>query len=269
MKIKKILIILTTFISIVAACLPLYGCQSYEQKITILHAGGSLYGLTYLNSQEAFDYYYNKGYRYFEYDLKLSSDGKVIGTHYWEHLNIQNPSAIPYEEFLNLKLAHNLTPVNEEWLAKTIKKFPDVKIIVDAKMDEDESDAAVLKRIEKLEDLYNIDLSSNIIPEIFSKEMWEMVKEKTSFDKYIFSHYKVYYTSQQIIEYFSDQKFWAVAISINADAYFVKGIPEIKATGKKLLVFSPTTKTEADFSLEQLSADMLYLDNPNILTDKQ
>ena len=46
-----------------------------KEVIAILHAGGELDGNTYLNCQEAFYEYYEQGYRYFEYDFKLSSDG--------------------------------------------------------------------------------------------------------------------------------------------------------------------------------------------------
>ena len=37
---------------------------------------------------EMFEYYYNMGYRYFEYDLRLSSDGRIIATHAWEHIAV-------------------------------------------------------------------------------------------------------------------------------------------------------------------------------------
>ena len=53
----------------------------------ILHAGGGLDGMRLLNCQEAFAVYYEMGYRYFEYDFKLSAEGKLIATHSWEHLD--------------------------------------------------------------------------------------------------------------------------------------------------------------------------------------
>jgi glycerophosphoryl diester phosphodiesterase len=242
----------------------LYGCNPHKNTV-ILHAGGGVNNLRYLNSQETFDTYYNQGYRYFEYDLKLSSDGRLIGTHSWENLSTQYPSSITYQEFTQLKLSNGYTPVNEEWLVNTIKKHKDIRIIVDAKMNTTEGDAKVLERIEQLETLYNFNLSSNIIPEVFSKEMWELIKDSTSFDKYIFSHYKVYYTVDQIIEYFGNNKlFWAVAIPTYCDSDFASQIEELKEIGKKILVFTPTTEPELEKAFN-LGADMVYLDDPQLL----
>ena len=47
----------------------------------------------------------------------------------------------------------------------------------------------VLERLEELASIYNVDISQNIIPEIFSKEMWDIVKESLQYQQYIFSHY--------------------------------------------------------------------------------
>ena len=70
-----------------------------EDELTvILHAGGGYGELTYLNAQETFEYYYNMGYRYFEYDLRLSSDGGIIATHAWEHIAVAVSNDITYEE---------------------------------------------------------------------------------------------------------------------------------------------------------------------------
>ena len=43
-----------------------------DELIVFLHAGGSDNGMTHLNAHETFLEYYSQGYRYFEYDLKLS-----------------------------------------------------------------------------------------------------------------------------------------------------------------------------------------------------
>ena len=190
-KIKKSVLIslILMFILLITGCKqisdPIDDKKDIENELIVfLHAGGSYDELTHLNAQETFEYYYNQGYRYFEYDLKLSSDGKIISTHDWEHLDVYNPT-ITYEEFKTLKLSNGFTPANEEWIIETIKKYPDVIFIIDAKMNTTEGDAAVLTRLEELESIYNLDISKNIIPEVFSIEMWKIVKKETSFDKYL------------------------------------------------------------------------------------
>lgn len=230
-----------------------------EELTVILHAGGSMDGMTHLNAQETFEYYYDLGYRYFEYDLRLSSDGRIIATHAWEHLSVKNPKEITYEEFKALRLENGYTPANEEWLMETIKNHPDVNIVIDAKMDSTEGDAAVLSRLEELEGIYGIDISPNIIPEVFSKEMWDIVKESTTFDRYFFSHYKVYYTVDMMLDYFGDDpRIWGFALSTHTDGDIRSQLYRVKET-KKIFVFTPTSE-EGVLDAAAMGADGVYLD---------
>lgn len=233
-----------------------------EELTVFLHAGGGMDGLTHLNAQETFEYYYAKGYRYFEYDLRLSSDGRVIATHAWEHLDVSDTD-ITYAEFKELKLSNGFTPANEQWLMETVMSHPDVKIIVDAKMDSDEGDAAVLERLEALEVIYGCDISANIIPEVFSIEMWNRVKDTTSFDKYLFSHYKVYYTVDMMLGYFSDERIWGVALPTYTDGDIRSQLYRLKET-KKIFVFTPITEEEV-YDAIKMGADGVYLNFTEIL----
>ena len=232
--------------------------KSPEELIVILHAGGGADGLTYLNAQETFEHYYELGYRYFEYDLKLSADGRIIGTHANEHLDMKDVQNITYEEFKTLKLENGYTPVNEEWLIDTIRNHPDVSFVIDAKMDSTEGDAAVLKRLEELEGIFNIDISPNIVPEIFSKQMWDIAKETTRFDRYLFSHYKVYYTVDMMLKYFSDERIWGFALPTYTDGDIRSQLYRVKET-KKIFVFTPHNMAEI-YDAASMGADGVYLD---------
>ena len=234
-----------------------------SELIVFLHAGGSVGDITHLNAQETFAYYYKLGYRYFEYDLRLSSEGRLIASHAGEHLGEVDLDNITYEEFKDLRLENGYTPANEEWIMETLMAYPDVRIIVDAKMDSTEGDAAVLKRLEDLEAIYGYDISENIIPEIFSVEMWDIVKETTTFDKYLFSHYKVYYTVSMILEYFSDSRIWGVSIPIYADSDFRSQIYRLKET-KLLFVFTPLTAEDV-LDAATMGADGVYLDSIDLI----
>lgn len=234
-----------------------------DEFIVILHAGGGYGDLTHLNAQETFEYYYDMGYRYFEYDLRLSSDGRIIATHAWEHIDVSNSDNITYEEFKQIRLDNGFTPANEEWLIETIINYPDVRFVIDAKMDTTEGDSAVLARIEALESIYNVDISQNIIPEIFSKEMWDIVKEQTSFERYLFSHYKVYYTVNEMMQYFSDQRIWGFAFPTYTDNDIRSMIPKIKET-KLILVFTPTSKEDV-VDAKEMGANGVYLDFISLL----
>jgi glycerophosphoryl diester phosphodiesterase len=240
------------------------GDKAPTSPIIILHAGGGVNGLRYLNAQETFEGYYQQGYRYFEYDLKLSTDGKLIASHAGEHLGHNSPENLTYHDFTELKLSNGYTPANEEWLVQTMISYPDVKIVVDAKMPDTAGDVAVLQRIEALENIYHHDFSANVIPEVFSKEMWDALKETTSFDRYLFSHYKVYYSIDSMLEYFNDERIWGIALPMWSDNYIRSNIYRLKEAGKQIMIFTPSSKEEAAEAFS-LGADGIYVDTPNIV----
>jgi hypothetical protein len=124
-------------------------------------------------------------------------------------------------------------------------------------MDSTEGDAAVLARLEELEGIYGIDISPNIIPEVFSKEMWDIVKETTTFDRYLFSHYKVYYTVDTMLEYFSDERIWGFALPMYKDGEIRSQLYKAKEK-KQIFVFTP--QNEEDVLDAAMGADGVYLD---------
>ena len=49
----------------------------------IAHAGGAIDGLICVNSIEGVELAYSNGYKMFEVDLLITSNGKLIGSHGW------------------------------------------------------------------------------------------------------------------------------------------------------------------------------------------
>lgn len=235
-----------------------------KEMTIILHAGGELNGKRLLNCQEAFYYYYELGYRYFEYDLKLSGDGKLIATHSWEHL-YDGYDGISYEDFLSLKLDGGYTPANEDWLIEILKKYPDITIIVDAKMETTILDAAVIKRFNELQSIHNIDLSDRIISEIFSIEMWEELKDEVSFNQFLFSRYKEYYSISEVVKSFPVGKFIGIALPYtNLDGYYIDNIPYLQELGYRIFMFSIYSDSDVS-GARDLGADTVYIDNLDMI----
>ena len=231
-----------------------------ECLTVILHAGGELDGMRLLNCQEAFYVYYEKGYRIFEYDLKLSSDGKLIGTHSWEHLT-GGYDGMSYDAFLSLRLEGGYTPVNEDWLIETLKQYPDVTVIVDAKMEDTLQDAEVIKRLHRLQDEREIDLSDRIIPEVFSVEMWEAIRTETAFNNHLFSRYKEYYSMDTVVESFPLEKFIGIALPYDyLDGYYQRNIAYLQEIGYRIFMFG-INNTEDILGAVELGADTVYIDD--------
>lgn len=254
--------------TLLAASLALASCGGGETTscTVILHAGGGADGLRYLNAQETFYTYYDLGYRVFEYDLKLSSDGRLIGTHSGENLS-GFYDGMDYQSFLSLRLSNGMTPVNEEWLVNMMMTHPDVTVVVDAKMDDTRGDADVLVRIEALEEIYGADFSSNIVPEVFTEEMWDILKEETTFDRYFFSHYKKWYSNPQIKDKFlGEEKIAAVCMGSSGEDYTLGYSKEILKQGKDVFIFFASDGEVLDF-LSRYTVTGVYVDDPSVLTN--
>lgn len=235
-----------------------------SELTAIMHAGGELEGKKLLNCQEAFYIYYDMGYRYFEYDLKLSSDGKLIGTHSWEHLT-GGYDGMAYQDFLSLRLDGGYTPVNEDWLVAMLKAYPDVTVIVDAKMETTLQDAQVIIRLNELQTIHNIDLSDRIISEIFSIEMWQALDGEVTFNRFLFSRYKEYYDIATVVESFPREKFIGIALPYNyLDGYYKENIPYFQQLGYRIFMFGINSAEDVTGALE-IGADTVYIDSNNML----
>ncbi len=262
---KKIIPVILMLLTLLCSCDVQTGGKSQKPLDAILHAGGGKDGVTYLNATEPFYEYYAAGYRYFEYDLMLSSDGRIIGAHEDVYFSAEELRALGYEQFKELRLPGGYTPVNEEWLIETVMSYPDVRIVVDAKMSSLSEDAAVLCRIAELEKIYGLDISDNFIPEVFGIEMWEILKEKTDFSSYFYSQYKVYYTVDTILEYFGDEeRITGICFPDYVDGDIRAGFSRLKEAGKKIYIFTCDSAAEADY-IREIGADGAYVDFPSVL----
>jgi hypothetical protein len=114
--------------------------ENYEQykKDTsryIAHAGGKIDGHIYTNCKEALDLSYKKGFRFFELDIGLTSDGEYIALHDWsswaDMTNYKGEYPVSEKEFLNQKLLTAFTPMNMDSINKWFCLHPDAFLITD------------------------------------------------------------------------------------------------------------------------------------------
>ena len=77
-------------------------CKSEGQNSPyryIAHGGGAIDGFIYVNSIEGMELAYSNGYKMFEVDLLITSDGKLIGSHDWSDWRSQTKTNIDHPDF--------------------------------------------------------------------------------------------------------------------------------------------------------------------------
>ena len=176
---------------------------SLEDYFTIAHAGGGMKNskgtfLRYLNCEESFYNYYENGTRMFEYDLVFTLDGNLVGTHKFEYLKGYSfDKRISYEDYIETKIAGEFTGITSSRILQLIENYPDAKFILDTK---EKYEMGVYKEFIKQANEKNINISKNVIPLVTSREMLEEIEKTYQFDEYMFSVYKNFENTKEILK---------------------------------------------------------------------
>ncbi len=159
---------------------------------TIAHGLGGLDGKNYLNSKEAFEYWYDKGQRFFEADICFTSDKRPIVSHF--NFNVT------YDEFMSSK-KEGYTPLDLQDILQLINQYDDVVVDLDVLgvyygpyETYDKNYEAFFKEFD--ETLLTIDGSKNLynrlILEILPNNkttMFLLAKQYCSFENFLYAEY--------------------------------------------------------------------------------
>ena len=101
----------------------------------IAHAGGEIDGNRYTNSKESLDLNYDRGFRLFELDIILTSDGKFVAAHDWKYwakiINYIGEIPVSQEQFLSQKIYGKYTPLDMDSINEWFKIHPDAILVTD------------------------------------------------------------------------------------------------------------------------------------------
>ncbi|WP_240420521.1 phosphatidylinositol-specific phospholipase C/glycerophosphodiester phosphodiesterase family protein [Paenibacillus periandrae] len=204
----------------------------------IAHALGGIDGVDYTNSLEAFQTNYDKGQRLFEVDFSITKDGLLAARHDWMgYLATKFEQDIPankleepltLKEFKSYKILENYTPLSFADVARLSKKYPDVYFITDTK----ETDPELVKQqFTVIRDTANrIDptILDRFIPEIYSPEMLDIVRDIIPFKHVIFSLYLTSMEPAEVVQYVKEHDVHVVAMpEERATKSFIKDLNDI------------------------------------------
>ncbi len=176
---------------------------SWVQKSRyICHALGAIDDYSYTNSKEAFLLNYEKGYRIFEIDLKMTSDDKLVLFHSWRNKDIKkllgikrekdkNKEPLSSEEFLNAKIYGSYTTMSFDDFTKMIKDYPDCYIVLDGKYGVEDKEE-IPKEYEKIYDTImqnSPEMIDHFIPQIYFEDMLDMIMDVYSWNSIIYTWY--------------------------------------------------------------------------------
>lgn len=207
------MIVLISFIA--ASAFGGYGImkvRSLDEKHTclstpiIIHAMGLIEGCAYTNSLEAFDAHFTNGQRYFETDLCLTSDDRLVARHDWEEgwqqgIDYEN---VPTEEaFLNMPIFDRFTPLSLKNIIFLMQQYKDVYIITDTKdMEPELAKKEISILVKTAEEMNALEVVDRFVVQVYSMDMYEAISDIYEFPNYIFTLYAIWYGDEsEFIEY--------------------------------------------------------------------
>ena len=175
--------------------------RSLSTDKVIAHAMGSIDGIRYSNSLEAFQLNFSRGFRVFEVDLMLTGDGKVVASHEGieEKYGLDRSlSEITASQFKDTRYQGSYTPLDLSDIMILLENHPDIIIVPDVKSDFETTYRVIVRDV----DDENPDLFKRIVPQIYREEDYFTAKKFQVFQKFIYTLYRVPPTSRfKIVNY--------------------------------------------------------------------
>ncbi len=169
----------------------------YVDNKLICHALGKVDDYTYLNCKEGLEQNYEKGFKVFECDLALTSDGGLVAVHDWNDWKNTLPEVtfegdIPTkEEFLNSHMFGQYTGLCIEDILLFLHEHPETYLVTDTKETRAEgynSEFSVL--LGAAEELGCTDVLDRIIVQIYHNYMYDDIYGLYPFKNWIYTLYQ-------------------------------------------------------------------------------
>lgn len=202
-------------ITLIFICIILSNCTRSRSSSSvepapkwIAHALGGYKNAAYLNCKECFETNYALGFRYFEMDFVMSSDGYMAGIHDGQEASFGLPTPFTNSQFKTSSVA-GTTRVDEDSLIELLKTNSDWFLITDIKTDNSNG----LKRLCEIFKKSQIDCLSRIIPQFYDPLEFRLLDEYP-FKRSIFTLYRFGNNIEAVEKALkADQRIWALTVS--------------------------------------------------------
>ena len=173
----------------------------------VAHAMGQVDDKTGTNSLEAFQASYARGYRMFEMDLSLTSDGYVVLRHDWDdgiQAGMDGENIPTRAAFLETPIYGVYTPLSFGDVLGLLEMYPDIFFITDSKETDEATVAAQFEAmVDEAKQLGMSYLLDRLVVQIYSPEMQDVVEEIRHFPRYMLTLYQTsfYGEADQFVRY--------------------------------------------------------------------
>lgn len=234
----------------------------------VAHAMGGIHNYTYTNTLDAFIANYEQGTRVFEADLLLTSDDKLVARHEWtanmsKLLGQQNvlPAAkqgavLNYEDVMSSPVLELYSPLDIDKIMDLMVIYPDAYIVTDTKELEPERVTKQFQLIVEAAEKKDPALLQRIVPQIYSRDMLDVVDRVYAFPEVIFTLYQTQDSDEVVIDFASQTGVDITMPTVRATKSFVR---KLKNAGARVYVHTVNDEKEIS-ELSRMGVDGFYTD---------
>ncbi|ETT80009.1 hypothetical protein C173_00050 [Paenibacillus sp. FSL R7-277] len=234
----------------------------------IAHAMGGINDKAYTNTKDAFIANYEQGTRIFEADLLLTSDEQLVARHEWttgmsKKLGQQEVlppdkqgEVLTHDEVMNSPVLELYSPLDIEKIVNLMEIYPDTYIVTDTKELEPQQVTKQFQLIVEAARKKDPALLERIVPQIYSREMLEVVKQVYAFPEIIYTLYQTEDSDEVVIEFVKQTGVDITMPTTRATKSFVRNL---KKAGARVYVHTVNDEQEI-VELSRLGVHGFYTD---------
>ena len=219
----------------------------WEGAPLIAHAGGGIVYrnesgqreiLTYTNSLEAIQSNYEKGFRVFEIDFNLTTDGYLVAAHNW---NNQYGEQKSLADFTKNGIREDLTSMTLDDVMEQLHVNQDMILVLDIKSYQ-WSEEEILDRYQTIHDTALIhggqSTLDRIVPQIYQRSEYDLIKQVYSWKNIIYTLYRDKDIPEEDVLAFARDKEDLPIITLPKSRVNAAFSQTLHAIGKKVCVYT-------------------------------
>ncbi|MNC08329.1 cytoplasmic glycerophosphodiester phosphodiesterase [compost metagenome] len=234
----------------------------------IAHAMGGINGHTYTNTLDAFVANYEQGSRLFETDLLLTTDNRLIARHEWTgnmskllgQLDVlpaaKQGTVLSYNEVMDSPILELYSPLDIDKIMDLMIAYPDAYIVTDTKELDPELVTRQFTLIVEAAKLKDPSLLERIVPQIYSRDMLDVVNKVYAFPEVIYTLYQSQDSDEQVLAFVKDT---GVEITMPVTRATKSFVQKLKRAGARVYVHTLNDEQEIT-KLSRMGVDGFYTD---------
>lgn len=220
----------------------------------------------YTNSHEAFQENYGLGFRVFEADLMLSSDGALVAAHDWERYGTTAPLSI--SQFENGEFYDGqITQMTGGDVIDLLIQYPDIYIVTDTKYTDPNSYRLQFSQLVYLAQEKNaVQVLDRLIVQVYNQSMYEIVYDVYPWKSVVYTLYQSNDSVEDAIDFCVDRGIQVV--TMNYWATTAETAEQLHSAGLQLYVFTVNEQQDLEHGVA-IGIDGFYTDSvfPELLPE--